>query len=147
MPMNALEPSNNELVTALREQALKHAGVTEVDAEEAAYILESLASRFVKDDSRKWWWQALKVPATVIAYGDQDEDALALLTTRIPGSLIYLIVSDDAFPPWTIFKGGKDAILEMIGEVWFFEYALANESLSWLAFDTHHNQLMICQNS
>ncbi len=116
--------------------------VTEFDQAQSIEIVDRIASVFVSDRTRLWWWESLAVEFLQINYGDSD--GLAILSEGIENSdSVYLIVTDDENGPWPVFHGAPSDILSLIYAQRFFEYILSDFELRWAVFDTHHNCLYV----
>jgi hypothetical protein len=59
-------------------------------------------------------------------------------------SIIELVVTDEEPAPWLVFTGPASDILELISGQRYFEYMITDHSHAWIAFDTHHNELVLC---
>lgn len=80
-----------------------------------------------------WWWR-LK--------SDNLTELLRSLIGTDDGQA-YLLVTDDEPPPWPIYQGPWSALIGVVLEQHFFEYALVASDLSWIVFDTHHDELIV----
>ncbi len=136
---------DQELITSLSAEAAKFEAVVELDHESANELIDNLKNHYIKNDSALLWWESLKHPAKVIAYGDGD--GLALMKSQMACVKVFLLVTDESPPPWKVFFGETADLIEMIAEQRFFEYCLASEDRSRLAFDTHHNEIVVCEAS
>lgn len=67
---------------------------------------------------------------------------LKALLTSAQGE-IQLIVSDERPPPWPVWSLQPSALVPLLGELPFFEYAVVLEGGATLVFDTHHNTLLV----
>ena len=54
-----------------------------------------------------------------------------------------LAVTGDDPPPWTWIEGSPQGLLDLLGESPFFEYFLTDPAVSWVIFDTRHNQFVV----
>lgn len=109
-------------------------------------FVQQLANEYVADQTKTWWWEALKVPATRICYGKSD--GLTELARLVGDKLeAMLIVMDDEQRPWPVYSGKVHDIIQVLRNCRFFEYALASRDLSWIIFDTHLNELVSAWNS
>lgn len=134
--------ASQELIAEIRNTLRGLASVIEVRSDESAALIAELATRFIDDPSCIWWWQSLRSRSRTISYGDSD--GLAILSSLIhKDENVYLVVTDDEPPPWSVFKGKFYDIYKVIGELPYFEYFVVSESKKWIVFDTHHNSLYI----
>jgi hypothetical protein len=129
------------LIEELDKASAEIGGISKVQPDVAASYVQQLMDMYVADPSRLWWWEALKVPSDHLRYGDTDSlNMLASLIDEKECSI--LIVTDDSPPPWPIYCGRTEGLIEMLRNSGFFEYAIAAEDLSWVVFDTHMNELV-----
>ena len=110
-------------------------------ADAATACVRGLAETYVADSSSLHWWESLKCIAVHMPYADAD--GLAQLA-RLVGQRTdaRLVVTDDEQPPWPVYSGDAQKIIEMLRECRFFEYILAAHDMSWIVFDTHMNELV-----
>jgi hypothetical protein len=95
----------------------------------------------VADPSSLRWWERLKVRAEHVTYGNAD--GLFQLAKLVgPRNDAMLVVTDDEEPPWPVYSGDVQKIIALLRESRFFEYILAAQDMSWIAFDTHMNELV-----
>lgn len=131
-----------ELLEEIRSFTKKKRLVKELDSSQTTTLTNGVASSFVANSNKRWWWESLSCPNKTVDYG--DEDGLEIIGRNLAGdSTVYLVVTDDEFAPWPVFSGPLDCVLEIISELRYFEYFLVSEDSSWCIFDTHHNSLVI----
>ena len=131
-----------ELMDSIRLFSKKKNAIKELDVERSRDLLGFFSEVFVSDSGRRWWWEALRCDAKTIEYG--DDDGLEIIKKILTGvDSVFFVVTDDEFPPWSVFKGRLDDVLELISEQRYFEYFLFREGMDWCVFDTHHNSLVV----
>ncbi len=134
-----MEPTPWDLVRQLASADPETAPLS--DSEGQAFI-DRLAERFVDDRQRKWWWEGLPGVVTRIPYG--EEDGVALLDERFGNQRdVRLVVTDEESTPRGVVSGSASALLRLVSQAPFFEFAFADPELRWVAFDTHHNEVII----
>lgn len=132
----------NELLTSLRAYVAVHPGGTMFNEVESTRRRVLVRERFNLPENHSWWWQCLK-EARSFSYTDGDA-GLNLLKNTVPdkAQVVWLFVTDDELPPWYCISGTIDYLVEMLREHRFFEYFVADPDVSWVVFDTHHNELV-----
>jgi hypothetical protein len=128
---------DKELVEGLR------ALLPECTRDESDALLAAVKARFQIDHTATWWWTAIGVGAEIIAYDGADPTPRLRALLGNEGTKAFLIATDDGAPPWPVFRGGWLELVRAVLEQRYFAYALVAEDLSWIVFDTHHNQLVI----
>lgn len=133
---------DERLVNDLKKRSEVFDSVLLVDDSFAEFVITKLASLYVEDKSKTWWWDSLSRQNKVVSYGDND--GLKIIRDMVGGNpKVLLYVTDDESPPWPVFTGLLSEILELIGEVQYFEFALTDVHFRWAIFDTHHNDLVV----
>jgi hypothetical protein len=133
---------DQELLRSIKEAAVTEPLVSFLSAEESQRLIDRIASKFVKDYSSMWWWDNLATPAELIEY--EAIEWPVIIEERLAGiGEVYLWVTDDEPPPWAGIRGPQSSLLRVVGAQRFFEYFIANLSLTMLLFDTHHNSLVV----
>ncbi|WP_282608429.1 DUF6756 family protein [Pelagibius sp. Alg239-R121] len=133
---------NTDLLANLRATVETLPAVKELESAKAQALVDNIAQKYVRDRGCIWWWENLAVAARTIDYGDSGAFGTIVKLTG-PNPVVSLIVSDDEPEPWPVFKGPLSDVLHVVGEQWFFEYLLVDETENWCIFDTHHNRLVI----
>lgn len=129
------------LLGELRDAAPRH-NVSEVESIEAQQTVDSVRQALVRSPGGRWWWDRLQNDAVVIEYGQGDGLAiLDQLIREVPS--VWLVPTDDEDPPWPVFEGKPESVLDLLKESRFFEYFLTDASNAWAAFDTHHNTVVV----
>ena len=106
-------------------------------------MLEDLASIFSFDLSNKYLWEDAYIKEK-IAYTDSSEWEVSLSALLKKFSeRIYLVVTDDNFYPWTIFDCEVESIIYILKEQQYFEFFVFDESMKYILFDTHANELLL----
>ncbi len=133
---------DSELIGDIRSAASSMATMHELADIDAEGSANKIATLYVQDASKIWWWESLSVESRIIEYGETD--GLKRIEEVVDGDAwVFLFVSDDEPRPWLAFEGQLTQVLEVISEQRFFEYMLADKTLEWVIFDTHHNSLVI----
>jgi hypothetical protein len=131
----------NQIRTSLKSRKYTH----ELEQEAAHTVLAFVESKFIIDPDKTWWWESIRFPSRVIAYGETNVfSRLVELIGR--DEIVLLVVTDDEHRPWPVFKGPLHEVLGVIAEQRFFEYFLISgksPNPDWMIFDTHHNQLVV----
>lgn len=131
-----------DLLRELRSSLPRFPSVRELDSRTADELADRIAQRYVADPDMIWWWESLSQPSATIDYGEKV--SLDVIRQLLPADVeARLLVTDDAAPPWPLFAGKLEHLLEYLGEQPQMEYILADPDLDWLIFDTHHNTLVL----
>ncbi len=115
--------------------------ITELSYQSASEACKELAARFLGDSPSRWWWDSLKSDPVIVPYN--DEEVFDLLQRILPSSEILFIPTDDEEGQWPVYTGSVSAVINMVMELQFFEYFIADKGYNWVVFDTHHNSLVI----
>ena len=116
--------------------------VHKINQSKAKIIIDHVFSEYIKDRSKIWWWESLKREFILIDYKDElGWDYISNLVDR--NEMAYFIVTDDEPEPWPVYKGSVKDIIFLLREMWRFEYIVVSENISWIIFDTHHNNLIL----
>lgn len=130
-----------ELLKELEVAAVQVARVKCLPVGTADAFVRSLSDTFVSNAAAQWWWESLRVPSKHFRYGSGDGISIMLELIKAEKSVV-LVVTEDTHPPLALYEGEPGAIVELIRECRFFEYALAAPDASWIVFDTHMNELI-----
>lgn len=122
-------------------------GVALVPAEESGSILGTVAELLDLPDARRmqrWWWSGARRPFFTVAYGNAPELAPATWSVLTHGEDdILLTVTDNYAPPWRTFAGRPNVVFAAIENAPHTEFFVTSQSGAWVAFDTHHNCIML----
>lgn len=133
---------SDDLVSELNESATRVGRITELAGSDASALIEKLANIYVSDRECIRWWESLTQPSKTFSYGAGD--GLSLLGGLIDlHSDAVLVVTDDEQPPWPVYAGNTQDLVEMLRGCRFFEYILATPDLNQVVFDTHLNSLVV----
>ena len=120
--------------------------IRELSETDARDLIDRIATHYIVDRNRVWWWESLAEKPVIIDYGDYGEDPgwdYCMELIQSPKHPVYLVVTDDYPEPWPVFKGSISAVASLLANLWLFEYIIVDENLSWVIFDTHHNCLVV----
>jgi len=131
-----------ELLEELNAAATAVGRVVRLPAQLAEALVANLSEAFVTNDASQWWWQVLRVPSRRIEYGSGDGIAILFDLIKAENSAV-LVVTEDTHPPLALYEGAPEAIVEVIRQCRFFEYAVAAPDAGWAVFDTHMNELIV----
>jgi len=130
-----------ELHDEIRKVATSHA-ILESHDNDVPPILDSIMDAFIDPLAGQWWWQNINGESVTIEYGEHD--GLSVIQDLITNSEpVYFIPTDDECPPWPIFLGNRDKIVELVRELRYFEFILTDKNITWAVFDTHHNSIVV----
>jgi hypothetical protein len=111
---------------------------------EATSFIKEIEEKFVSDGSKRWWWTSLLNENIRLSY---KEDGLSILETLVTSAgQLRLVVTDDSDPPWPVYEGKFEKLLELLKGCRFFEYFVAPGDVSWVIFDVHTNELVVAGN-
>jgi hypothetical protein len=131
-----------ELLRELEAAAANLGGITRLPEQDADKFVRDLSAVFMTNGTSRWWWESLRTPINCIAYGSEDGTSILLDLIKTETCAV-LVVTEDADPPLALYEGKPDALISVIRECRFFEYALAARDASWIVFDTHMNELLV----
>jgi hypothetical protein len=133
----------SELAESIRRYAASHPELLVLDAKSADQLTKTIARAHVRDQLRLWWWESLREPAATESYGSADGLArVQQLLGEKPGPFT-LMVTDDERPPWMGVRGPLESLVSLLRDQHYFEYLLVDDSLTWVLFDTHENNLVV----
>jgi len=135
---------STELATSIHDYAEQRPALIALNSDEVERVTALVAAAFVREPNCRWWWETLAVPASAHPY-DLEIDGLRWVE-QLLGTFsgpFTLVITDDQFPPWEAVRGSLDGLVAMVGDHRCFEYFIVDDSLSWILFDTHHNDLVI----
>lgn len=123
------------------------ADVTRVAAEESDALLERIATLIglpAADRTRHWWWIRAQRPFFAIAY-DLDRGLFQATLALLAGGEreVLLAITDTSAPPWPTFRGAAAALVAAVEDAPPAEFFVTPRSGGWVAFDTHHNCLLL----
>jgi hypothetical protein len=114
-----------------------------LDDTAARALVEHVKQQFVADPRGLWWWESLRGATQSVPYDDAAYP-LAFLRTRLADQpTVNLIVTDNQREPSGVVTGTPDAIIDLLGEVHPFEFAVTDPEVRWLILDNHHNVLVL----
>jgi hypothetical protein len=110
----------------------------------AKTLIEKLADRFSFNLNYRWLWD--NGHSAISQRYDNNysewEAQLSLLLQNFE-TRIYFAVTGDEFHSWPIFDCPQDLLIEILKEQTPFEYIVFDESMKYVLFDTHHNELIL----
>ena len=118
----------------------KAQSIDELSPSAADQVVQSVAASLLESKPGTWWWTSLREESFKVDYTDEGLSLLAKLLDDM-GS-VCLVATDDEPPPWPVFEGPVDAIIELVSQQRFFEYFVTAPPYDWAVFDTHHNLLV-----
>jgi hypothetical protein len=131
-----------ELLQELEAAAANLGGIKRLPEQDADKFVRDLSAAFMTNRASQWCWESLRAPINCIHYGSADGTSILLNLIKTE-SCAVLVVTEDADPPLALYEGRPDALISLIRECRFFEYALAARDTSWIVFDTHMNELLV----
>ncbi len=131
----------NEVNRAIDSLGLSPSQCRLLSDEEGNSIFQRALKEFVEGVDRRWWWEAFSKPS--FSRTDIQEN-WRHLTRLVPDSAssVWFIVEDDQLPYYPVYEALPDAIEEIVGDCFFFEYYLIAKDMSWLVCENHHNRLI-----
>jgi hypothetical protein len=117
-------------------------GMKLLSPESTRDVVERMAAKFSVDRSRLWWWEGIQSARSFPYAPDEELQALGRLMSSHSNALT-LIVTDDQPPPWIAVSGPWTSLLHLLQETRHFEFFVLDETLNWVVFDTHHNELVV----
>lgn len=142
------DPSEKEQNTAVDESLVRrisrqvyHCSGHRLSDSQASTLIERFSKKHVADVDKRWWWASLKSEGNICKYSDNG--GLELIANLLrKHSQIFLVVTDDEFPPWPVFQVATSDVLEILDDNRFFEFMVADLELEHYIFDTHDNCLV-----
>jgi hypothetical protein len=136
---------SDEVWSALNALASDDPHVNVLPDDAASAVVDAVAAQFIADRQRTWWWESLQDRPVVTPY-ERQADGLALLSRHFgPRASVYLLVTDEQSEPRGVLAGPVDSLLRLVGETTHFEFAVVDPDFRRLAFDTHHNELILVE--
>jgi len=134
---------DTELEGEVRRAIASKVGVALLPPAETEALRMKVASAFEFDQEEVWWWTRTSAKRNAIEYGSQNglQVLRTLLAQRARG-LVSLFITDDEPPPWLCLRGELSAVVEVLEDIRFVEYFVTDDTLEWVVFDTHHNELV-----
>ena len=131
-----------ELSAAISNYVIANGGTRVLVPDEAEFVRAQVARRFGFTDKQTWWWNYVPSPIKSVTY--PDGDGLRRLAEILPlgEQRLFLFTTDDDPPPWLCVSGPRQAVLDLVAELRFFEFFIVDEKMTWIVFDTHHNTLI-----
>ena len=122
-----------DLREAIAKYVEAHPALTLLDEADAKQVLAHITRRFGIAERNRRWWEGIR--GTPLKHGDAGPfDRLAAIPPG-PRQRAFLFVTEGDSPPWPCVAGTLSELIRLIAEQPFFEYLLASEKLSWIAFD------------
>lgn len=113
---------------------------------ESSTLVTELAKKFMFDIDRLFVWDTL----TAVDWTDYS-NGIEIWNVSLSKFLdkfqkeIFIVITDENFFPWPIFKCCKTDLIKILENVRFFEYFLFDSLQKQILFDTHDNSLMLCE--
>ena len=138
--------NENAGVRAIVEQVCAmHPGVCELPKEDAVQLLRSVSDAHGIDEFAYHWWEVLRESRS-FHYGNEVSEwyeRMRSLLMELGQYGLYMAVTDDEPPPWTVLAIEPDVpLLDIIGELQYFEYFVFSRDCARVVFDTHDNVLI-----
>ena len=103
-------------------------------------ILHRIAERFLKrgvsDLKSIWMWNEFREEISSV----QPDPPLALdyLREQLEPAASYWFIASDVNAKYWVAEATGDAIFRTIGEMYYFEYYVADRHLEWILCENHH---------
>lgn len=109
---------------------------------DAADILARIETHFVAMQGQRWWWEYFKFDGFSVRFVHQT--AFTYLTRTVPRSadMAWFVVEDASRDAFALYEGDVEAIQEVIGACYGFEYYVIARDLAWLVCENHQNYLI-----
>jgi hypothetical protein len=135
---------NDELQDEIRRGLRVATGVTALSSAQSLAFVGRVGSKFVEDASSVLWWESLSRMPTVLPYGSESWLDVLRQALGVRGKRFLLAITDESPPPWSVFEADLDSLLHFLCELRYCEYFVSNPELDWVLFDTHHNEIILC---
>lgn len=110
---------------------------------EAKSKLNTLKQAFKFDFSYLYLWEHEIHNKKTYHYSNDNWSELMNLEMDKFSEQVYLVVTDDEFYPWIVFRGKKSDLKILLEEQRFFEFFIFDDYYNKILFDTHHNSLIL----
>lgn len=106
-------------------------------------ILERFTTLGKKGLNYPWWWTSLKEPRASI----YDDYAPSLLEQLLPPQEVVWFIAEDVKRTkrngnFWLYEGTVAAIVQLLGELFAFEYYLVSKKFEWLVGEDHSGILI-----
>ncbi|MEL6194028.1 MAG: DUF6756 family protein [Bacteroidota bacterium] len=110
---------------------------------EAGDIYDKLNQSFPINYNQRWLWENENISLR-FSYeeGNDWSSALGEALNDFDDKILF-IPTDDEFFPWKIFEGEKRQLMELLEDLYYFEYFVTDRSFQKIVFDNHHNEIIV----
>jgi hypothetical protein len=135
--MNSTRTEIERAVKSLQMPASKFRALPDAEAES---VFQAALKHFVNGGDRRWWWEAF-VGKSVSRKVDNGWKLLACVVPA-PDQNVWFIAEDDQLTSYPVFDATPEAVEQVIGECFGFEYYLIAKDMTWLLCENHHDYLI-----
>jgi hypothetical protein len=114
-----------------------------LDETAARALVRQVKERFVADPRHLWWWESLRGETASVPYDDSAYPLEFLRARLVDQPQVNLIVTDNQRDPSGVVRGSPGAILDLLGALRPFEFALTDDDVRWLILDSHESVLVL----
>lgn len=134
--------SDDELIAELGQKLAQLPELRKMTGAEADQFSDRVATRYVRDRDRVWWWSALACPSARVPYDGNDGlgKLISLVGADVNG---ILFLTDDHGPAWPAVIGQVRPLCELLSDLPMVEFFIVAPDCSWIVFDTHENALIV----
>ena len=129
----------DEIQNAARVLGLSSGDIREVPDGEAREIFKKALVTFVEGGDRKWWWEVFSKKSESIKFNDDKGFQKITKIVPNPEEHIWFIVEEAQLDYYPVYEATPQAIQQVIGECYGFEYYLISKEFNWLLCEDHHH--------
>lgn len=112
--------------------------------EDAQEFLKGLADSMCITKEQYWWWDEARQGKAYLPFEGLEFAAWERMLRRlVPTDRGVLVITDELLVrEWVILGLAFDQVPKVLGELPPTEFFLADESMSWILFETHHDSFV-----
>jgi hypothetical protein len=139
---NEISLVTDEIDNAIKALHINKQEFRRIPGNEASVLYYELLEAFVDGKDRQWWWENFSRYSESINI--DDNLGFEKISHIVPDNkeLVWFMVEENKLPFYPIYEATPEAIQQIIGECYFFEYYIIPKTKEWLLCENHHNYLI-----
>jgi hypothetical protein len=132
-----------EIQRAIERLGLSEREIALLQQEEGKSVYLRARSHFATSATKPWWWEDFRFPTKSIQCTNQS--GFEYLTRIVPNQKekVWFIAGDSQATFIPVYEAKPEAIQNLLGECFGFEYYLIAKDFSWLICENHHDLLIV----
>lgn len=114
-----------------------------LESNQSKLVLDKISEIYKIDYDNLFIWEYLEGKVTNYTNENWEIELMDLLV--LLNDKIYICITNEEYYPWSILYGSKNDIINIVNEMYYFEYFIFDDNFSILIFDTHHNYFKTIQ--